>query len=89
MDEAAAEVPADRQTAAHLRDIRRSTERAADLVRRIMTFARPGESRVEPVRLQHVTTEVRDLLLKPFGAEPLSAAIDRALHGAASGTPHA
>lgn len=62
VDEAAVGVPADRPIAAHLRDIRRSTERAADLVRRIMTFARPGESRVEPVRLQHVTSEVLDLL---------------------------
>ena len=62
VDEAAVGVPAERPIAAHLRDIRRSTERAADLVRRIMTFARPGESRVEPVRLQHVTGEVLDLL---------------------------
>ncbi|MGC4081045.1 MAG: PAS domain-containing protein [Vicinamibacterales bacterium] len=62
VDEAALATPGDHPAAGHLRDIRRSTERAADLVRRIMTFARQGEARREPVDLRPVTLEVLKLL---------------------------
>ncbi|MFN7914806.1 MAG: ATP-binding protein [Vicinamibacterales bacterium] len=62
VDEAALGLPADHPAAAHLRDVQRSADRAAELVRRIMTFARPGESRVEPIDLRQVTREVLELL---------------------------
>ncbi len=71
VDEAALGVSADGPAADNLRGIRLSTERAAELVRRIMTFARPKEARPEPVDLRLVTLEVLKLLRStpPAGIE--------------------
>ncbi len=62
VDEAALATGPGHQVAENLRDIRRSTDRAAELVRRIMTFARPKETQPERVSLHLVVLEVLKLL---------------------------
>lgn len=61
-DLAAADVGPDHPAAESLREIRKASERAGELVRRITTFARPMQVRHEEMALGSVVAEVLKLL---------------------------
>ncbi len=59
-----AETPQESQLAENLREIRRSTKRAADLVKQILTFSRKGAEEKQPLGLEPVVKEALNLIRK-------------------------
>ena len=66
---ALAELPTDAPTAALLREVRRATDSAASLTRRLLTFSRRQIVRLTPLDLNAIVSDIEQLLKRTLGED--------------------